>query len=193
MLLHSFVDFNLRITSNALVFTLLLAVTVAMTRFSRDAAQEGEWGVPLDSLLKKLGAAIVLLLIAAVILTPAAQTYAGYLASTQNDIEAAVRRDPDNAAYHHQWGVVLQHQAALKENTVQEREMLLAQARQEFETAMLLSPADYHYWASYGWLSGNLRRTEKAEQAFKTAMKLSPNIKSAQYLYGQYRKSFRRQ
>ena len=181
ILLHSFVDFNLRTTSNAFLFTVITGLVISIIRFDDEKKEIFYAGKKTKILFTSL---IVLYMSFAVRIFISDRYYDKSLEAKdiKNEIycvEKASRWNFKNPDYHHRLALLYQEKAAGKDTKPYEKYKLLFSAKNELETAITRSPAQIKYLASYGWLLGNLGRHEEAIKVFNTAVELNPDLKPA--------------
>ncbi|OGS19400.1 MAG: hypothetical protein A2219_02815 [Elusimicrobia bacterium RIFOXYA2_FULL_50_26] len=189
MLVHSLVDFNLHITSNAFLFALVTSIALSLVYISRDRSKKGYdfqfYAKPAASMALTVAG---IGLTAVFIMLPAQKSYAAYrlghrdFSGTRSEssagraaIEKAAELEPNNALWQHRRGLLYQRLAASGAISAPEKLEYLRLAQKSMERAVTLSPAMAKYWASYAWLSGNLRQMDKSKTAFERAVTLAPN------------------
>jgi Flp pilus assembly protein TadD len=57
---------------------------------------------------------------------------------------------------------------------------------ENYKQAVRLSPSDYRLWIEFARLSGQKGETDKAEQAFRQAIKLAPEYSSSHWYFGNF-------
>ena len=187
MLVHSFVDFNLHITSNAFLFALVTAIALSLVYISKDRSKGRDFQLHVRPAGSIAIAVAGIGLTAVFVMLPAQRTYAAYRAGQRDfsgtksessagrhAIERAAALEPGNALWQHRRGLLYQRLAAYAGITPAEKREYLKLAEESMERAIMLSPAVAKYWASYAWLSGNLGQLEKSKTAFERAVMLAP-------------------
>ena len=181
MLLHSFIDFNLHITANALLFIIILGLVSAMSNLGKDTISSSVFVIPLRHFHLFLVCFFVIVLSTLFILPIRniylADRYFNKALNSNNKInnlEKATSIDSKNAFYHHRLGLLYEKKAIRETKSLRDRLVLLRQAQSEIAQAIRLAPSIGRYWASYAWLVGGLGEYNKATYFFNQAIKLDP-------------------
>jgi O-antigen ligase len=183
--LHSFVDFGLHITANALVFTALLVIAAACVRSSH--TQERPASQPLEDTLRRSGAervaraavvALCLLCCAALMWTTArAGLSRWYSVGREQDYspqsaERAIRLSPNDPTARYFYAELL---LANRRND---------EALEEFSRAAVLSPKAYVLWLRLGLLREVGGDLPGALAAFQEAVRLAPFYAEPRWMLG---------
>jgi len=176
--LHSFVDFNLHIPSNAMLATTLAALLTAFIRF----ATERYW-VPLKmpqrlALTVVVGGASVLLLGQAL---GQAQEHGALTASQEaksfpeqvTQLERAMGLEPNNPKTAASLGEI--HRRHAMESRFATKRSHLGKAVSWLRKAIRLNPHDAYSHARLGMALDQLNQSEEAEKMFTKAEQLDPN------------------
>jgi tetratricopeptide (TPR) repeat protein len=196
ILCHGIVEFNLHITANAFLFVFLLGISVAMSQFSKDAPCK-KIVLPTSSVSSKL-ITLISALAVCVILFLSIQEYIADKYYKQWDknkntemLINAGRAEPANDLYRYELGKYYLNAAALENTPVTQRVSNIMAAKNEFEKAIQISPTQSLYWASYGWLMGNIKKYDTAEYAFETAQTLASHSNNISNIYKAYKQNFK--
>ncbi len=179
MLLHSFIDFNLHIFANAVLFIIILALVVVMSNLIKDKTPFIV--IPIKSFRAYLvGFLFVICSFVFVFSVGKVYTADRYLrkASIGNDkvrnLGKAASIDSKNALYHYQLGLTYQKESVKQTKSLRVRQLLIGQSQSEIVQAIKLAPSIGRYWASYAWLVGSSGDYDKASCLFNQALKLEP-------------------
>ena len=104
-----------------------------------------------------------------------------------NSIQKAYKLQKTNARYLNAMGKYYENKAAQRDITIQQIRENLNISERYRRTAIKQSPAEGTYYASYGWLLGNLGRESDAHTYFQKALTLNPHSRRIPKLYEQYR------
>jgi len=176
--LHSFVDFNLHIPSNAMLATTLAALLTAFIRF----ATERYW-VPLR-LPQRLVLTVLVVGLSGLLLGQAlgqAQEHMALKASQNAEslpeqiaqMELAMERDPNNPKTAASLGEI--HRRHAMESRFAKKRTHLKKAASWLRKAIRLNPYDAYSHARLGMAMDQLNQSEEAENMFLKAEKLDPN------------------
>jgi len=176
--LHSFTDFNLHISANAILLTVVLSLFIAVLNNKLDS-QHSVSGAVKHALvapgmrypLYLLTSIFTLVFIIASICPAFADYYATH--STILDLKRAVILDPTNAAYHYELGKLYAKQDK-------------AGAISAYKRSVELNPTNSKYHQSLAWTYGNLEPGSsnevlepglviKSHEHFQAAIGLEPN------------------
>ena len=195
MLLHSFCDFNLHITSNALLFTMLLGLAYSLSRTSKYDNLSNISVIKLKSKKTVITSVIISIGLIFILIIPSIKQYLAYryyvesfsesgeIRSTK--LQKAIKLDPNKAIYYYELGLNFERLAGEEENS-SKRKFLLRSSEEEFVEAIRLSPTEARYWAQYGWLLGNLGENERAKMVLERAKELAPFNKGIEKLYEEF-------
>ncbi|OQA91297.1 MAG: O-Antigen ligase [Elusimicrobia bacterium ADurb.Bin231] len=198
ILLHSFVDFNLRTTSNAFLFAVITGLTISILTVDDEKKDlfslicgNKQWMFYKIKILFTI--LIVFYISFSVKVFVSDRYYQSALGKKEIDakisgIEMAVKWNKKNPVYKHQLALLYQQKASEPGIKPYDKYKLLFSAKKEIETAIELSPAQIKYLASYGWLLGNLGRYDEAIRCLDTAVELNPDLKPASKLKKEFLK-----
>ncbi|MFW6129847.1 MAG: O-antigen ligase family protein [Atribacterota bacterium] len=160
ILLHSFVDFNLRLPGNAFLFITILALTYSSSRQNNNT---------MDIKINKsfiITSGIILIAIYSIFIT---KNYIANINFKNSDFKKAVDRSPDNPRYRHRLGLRYQKLASQPDISYNKKINLLLKAEKQLEKSIILNPSYGRYLASYAWLMGNIGEKNRALKYFNLA------------------------
>jgi O-antigen ligase len=191
LLVHGLVDFNLRIPSNALLFTVLLGIL----------APEGRTLGPQPGRIWRWGGGALLLaasfLLAGLALRMGASQERNLrvnpLLAEPDEFTELIRglarsREivPGNPHTSFLLGRLYNEEAYRSREKLRYRELRLEQARAAFREALTMAPARGRYWFELGWTEASLANDGSAERVFALALELEPHWANLRANYALY-------
>src|SRR3989339_753500 len=189
--IHSFIDFNSHIPANAFLISVIIGIILSLSYMPGNRSKYESIEVKIK---QKHSVAVFLagtIFVLFIFVIPSVRLYAGsYYAKMkhgdeESNLKMSIKMTPDNAEYHHKLGLYYEIKAS-SEKDAEKRWSLLTTSEKELKEAVKNGPSSSKYWASYGWLLGNMGNKEKGVNVFLRAVALAPNNNSTDELFKEY-------
>lgn len=192
LLIHGLFDFNTHIPSNALLFVALLGMIASShPREAEPRMGSSVRGVTaLLVFLITVGAAGRCLTIGysrdALVNVDPPRAEPDAFAELAARIGAARDFAPGNPEAAFKQGLLYNEEAYRSPNARRYRDTRFGQAKEAFEEAVRLAPAQGRYWFELAWTEANLARDEQADPLFEHAIHLEPTSSRIRVNYALY-------
>jgi O-antigen ligase len=188
---HGFVDFNFRIPSNALLFTVMLgALAPSGAKLSRPGGKAARLTAALLVIGLALGASLRAVRLGG---SDELNRRVNPLLAQPDEFAPLIQalgssrtRAPSNPDTSYLLGRLYNEEAYRSRDEARYRELRLEQAGAAFRESLRRAPARGRTWFELGWTEANLGRDEEADRLFSLALTLEPHWANLRANYALY-------